>query len=172
MPLEVENNFEPIESTAEEWTLEDVMNAPREFARVTTQLKVTHESTELDPSQVDKTFTFAIEDIEEEHYSRIIKATEEGSLLQFGWVEEPSMIVIENLAGERLKVRPTEEEQAVIDSQILEVWAGSSLVCFILPGMAQQFLINHPSIPRSEPTDYFIRCQVGTTKYNLTAMPQ
>ena len=109
---------------------------------------------------VDNGFNYPILS-SEEPYHRTLTATKEWQKLDCGWVNEASMLYVENKAGTNLLVNPTEDENATMAAQVLEL----SCNVLVYPGQTARFT------PR-DLAEIKIRSLGADCKYVVTVYPR
>jgi hypothetical protein len=111
---------------------------------------------------------------DEQPYSRRMKVDEQWQKIDIGWVEKPSLVVVENREGQFMQVQPTKEEREATAKKVLEFSfaerRGVAVVVsdpdvLIHPGTSFRFC---PAMP----CDMLIRCQSGEAKVSVTAFPE
>lgn len=136
----------------------------RPVARLTVLDTIYHQAVGAEPVTHETNFSRMLAS-DEQPYVRRVTAVAEWKLLDCGWVE-PSMVKLENTAGQQLQVNPTREERRAIDETIVDVGvyhAGAYVtVARLLPGESLRF---------SPVGEIFFRCQSGECKCNLSAWP-
>ena len=144
-------------------TLEAKYN-PKPINRLTCTSSIVRQQTGEEPKGQTLAYQLLIES-EEEHYTRRCTAVFERRELDYGWVEEPGMIVIESLAGKVILANPSPEDLEMIKGQTLLLYFGAEKVAEILPG---DFLRFRPSLP----ADLTICCKEGEAKYRIAVYPR
>lgn len=112
---------------------------------------------------------------EEQPYLRsLIKATEEWSEIDTGWIpkDKVGLLVIFNEEGKHLQANPTEKQAKEIASKVLEVsWA---VWCPPVYQYTPPFLIRPREVMPFSPSTIegmFIRSRSGIARYTICALP-
>ena len=97
-------------------------------------------------------------------YENDIVASADWLELDFGWVDEPELIVVKNMEGFGMEVQPTREEIADIKQRTVELGIGEPPVpfCWIKSGTSARF---QPCGKLS------IRCLHGKAQCEVHAIP-
>lgn len=106
---------------------------------------------------------------EEQPCIRKLVATEEWETIKGNWVEDVSMVVIENHTGKGRQTIPTPEEKAFVESQVIEIgfetFPSIYIALLVHPGEAVRFAPNDFKALR-------LRCRNGEAKYTATVFPK
>jgi hypothetical protein len=148
--------------------LEPLNPQPQDMSRLTVLLTVHHEQVGEQPRTFPLTFSDLLETTQES-YSRRMRATEEWTPLDFGWIHpsEVGYLMIDNIEGRGLAIQPTREEKALTASHVIELAYVSSLDdSWEIP--PRWFFFN----PIKRPADLRIRCQHETASYRITVIPK
>ena len=141
---------------------------PQELSRLTVLLTAHHEQAGEQPRTFPLTFSDLLETTQES-YSRRMRATEEWTSLDFGWIHssEVGYIIIDNIEGRGLSIQPTPEEKALTASRVIELaYVDSPQDYWPIPPR----LFFFGQVVR--PSDLRIRCQNGTASYRINAIPK
>lgn len=140
-------------------------------SRLTVVESIYHQTTGEQPSAVLTRFSRDLESDEQPYVRRRRKATPEWQPVDYGWVESPAMVVIQNDERRLLRARatnPTDEERLAAEAKVIELrFADSSHspVWLILPGETMR---GSPSPGAS----LRVRCLAGEAQYNLFVYPK
>lgn len=139
--------------------------------RVTVKELVYHQALGEEPTQSMSVFSRLCETKEEVWDRRLTVGNDWQPLVsKHCWIEEPGMVLIENLAGAFQHVIPTEEERQAEEAKVLEVGVDGHTVIqvpfSIIPAEASI------RIWIEDLTKFHIRCRSGETKYKVTVLPR
>lgn len=107
--------------------------------RMTAALTIHHESLGENPVSVESRWWDLLE-TREQPYERRIVVTPEGVDMDFGHVQNPGMVVIQNRTGQGLQTNPSEEQKKDNRLQILIIEPGGWIV---RPGRAHVGDVSH-----------------------------
>lgn len=136
--------------------------------RVTMNVMVRHEHRGDQPLGVDLVgFTRKLND-KEQPYQRRFTVGEIWKKIDYSWLKDlgVSFVVLENLEGRDLQIRPSEEERKAIDSKIVEVaYRQESKESDLLypGGMLVKSPVDNATI--------YARCRSGDCTCKITALP-
>lgn len=136
--------------------------APVIGPRLTVLGQTYYQAPDEPPVLVEERFTVPVSG-EEQVFARRLVVENEKVGIDFGWLEDVSMLVIENRGGPPRQTVPTPEEREKDSERILYVYFGEEPGIVIPPGQSTRF----------SPTDarLYLRCPLGTTRVTYTAFP-
>ncbi len=132
--------------------------------RLTVIETVYHQTTTAEPDSIESRFERELIS-DEQPYRRTTKVGEDWTPLDFGWIEEVGMIVIQNNEGKGLTKIPTPEEKEELAAKVLEISADPSNSWIVRPGESFR---GEPAGKRT----LCIRSRSGTTHFNVYAIPR
>lgn len=137
--------------------------------RLTVVQSVYHQPSMEEEAQGANSVLTLITGSDEQIYTRLkVSVAEEWSEIDTGWIDTPILILIQNITGSHYKVNPTEQQVKEDRRKVLEVSFKPQHETFrlIYPGCFGDLMQ-----PPSKSKNLVIRCQQGSTKYNLFAFP-
>lgn len=136
--------------------------------RITVVDQVYHQNPGQDPTVASSKFSRLL-DSTEQAYVRRTKVGETWSLVDRGWIESCSLMVVENLEGQSFAVVPTPEERAEVEARVVELGTPGE------DGRIVPFALVRPGLSgRFEPYDVrrvLLRCRSGVAQYTVTLFP-
>ena len=116
-------------------------------------------------------------DTEEQPYQRKITVTEEWQELDYGWVEDISLVYIVNEEGRNRRTVPSAEELEESARKVVEATIGTHLVFSPekVDGEPPVFLIPPGEAFKAYPagnTGIYVRSQLGNTNCTITILPK
>ncbi len=134
-------------------------------SRLTVDEKVYHQPTGCQPVIVSRTSYSEELTSEEKAWTRHIKISETWTVLDLGWVVEPSLVIVSNEEGTNFLRRPTAEQLALLKSKVVEISlrADNTGDIKVYPGRSARFC---PILPV-----LLARCLCGTARVKVVALP-
>lgn len=121
-----------------------------------------HQNPPGQPRDVEVRFSRALKSEDQPILGRRFTVGEEWQKLDFGWIKEPGLIVIENLEGRFTQKIPFPEEEAAAALKVLEIGAPDHPV----------MLVPTNEIASLTPAgEVFVRCRSGSARYSLSVVP-
>lgn len=141
--------------------------------RLTVLHTIYHQQSDEGPTVCNGQYVRNLETDEQPSGPRSFKVGFEWIPIPKGWIEECSIVCLENLEGRNLQVRPTVEEQAEIDSRIIEI-AFLSTTSPQHPPDPSLLLSPREMLPLTPVSVSMVRvrCQNGTAKCSVTMFPR
>jgi hypothetical protein len=106
---------------------------------------------------------------DEQPYERKLKVSKNWLPLEFGWIKEPSLIVVRNLGIARIQGVPTSEQKEAAEAAVLEyaIKLGDGVVPVALIAPTDCL----PLVPLGDDVP-LVRCRKGEVTCILTAYPK
>lgn len=124
---------------------------------------VYHQNIGEQPKNVESRFVRLLDSDDQPIIRRRFTVGESWQKIDFGWIQKPGMLVIENLEGRFIQTIPAPDEIKEASKKVLEISNENSLPIFLIP--AGEDMRGMPG------ADLYIRCQSGTAKYSISVMP-
>jgi len=135
------------------------------FDRLTVVETVYYQAYEESPVSIESKYERILQTVQEQVYIRRLTATQEWELLEYGWVEDPGLVHIQNLEGKGPSDLPEQERAALSDTLLLLVSHNKTLISswVILAGESMR------GLPQGE---LFVRSLNKPVRFTLRAIPK
>lgn len=146
------------------------MNNPNATSgRITVVDTIYHQRTGSQPTAVESRFCVGVQS-DEQPYTRSFKVGEEWKLLDHGWIDQCSMLLLSHDDDGSRQVQPTEEKRKELDEQVVEL-SFTSLPTLQNPDLLVPYKESIRIIPVSLER-VFIRCRKGIARCTVTIFPK
>lgn len=141
-------------------------NPQPKIDRLTVVEQVYYQAFGEDAYQITSQFSYSLESRDEQVYSKRNKVGESWEPIDLGWLDDCSVLIIENNEGTFNQTVPTEFQTTEALKKILEVrHKDDKHAWLILPTTSVRF---HPS----DAKNLVIRSKFGTAKFTINAIPK
>jgi hypothetical protein len=141
---------------------------PRSTERVTVMLKAHHVGIGLPTTSKDLSFDDPCAQDGQQVWDRRFPVGNEWKPLADGsWVENPGVIVVQNLTAPPRHVQPTEEQKAAADAAVLQVASGTDGRGMLTVHRGRFVLIDVANL-----SEWLIRCAEGEALAGVTVYPR
>lgn len=150
----------------EEEIVVPIDTSPRDIlSSITVVEQVYYRAGDEDPTHIDTRYSRTLTS-HEQVYERRMKVGVEWQAIDTGWIDRCAMFIIKNEEGIGLQRNPTVEQQAGIDTKIVEIGYGEISLFKIPPKESFR------GIPSLDFKRFLVRCLGGETRIRIYLIPE